>query len=94
MSSLLIRAEDWDKMAQSGRVDTDGGPAGRARDVVLPPAVPVDAAGSLDLVAVAELLVVLARAREVEQQLQTCIEQIQTALAHTPGLMPGLTLQG
>jgi hypothetical protein len=93
MSSLLIRAEDWDKMAQSGRVDTDGGAGSRAGAVVRP-AGPVDAAGSLDPVAVAELLVVLARAREVEQQLQTCIEQIQTALAHTPGLMPKLTLEG
>lgn len=80
MSSLLIRAEDWDKMAQSGRGSDDAGRSGFPSDVSRPPDVLPAAGGPVDAGAVAELLVVLGRAREAEQQLQTCIEQIQIAL--------------
>ena len=77
MSSLMIRAEDWDQMAQSGRAGSP--PSGRSVAVrPVPDGLTAGPPAAQDRVA--ELLAALLRAREVEQQLRTCIEQLQVAL--------------
>ena len=80
MSCQMIRAQDWDRMVESGRVGARGGAAVRTASGDAPPRPPSPPASGSTTEPDGELLTLLASVRDAERQLQGLLARLQTEL--------------
>lgn len=80
MSCQLIRASDWDRMVESGRVGARAGAVVGTASVDVPPRPPSSLASGRTTDPDSELLTLLRSVREAERQLQGLLARLQTEL--------------
>ena len=78
MSCQMIRAQDWDRMVESGRVGARAGVAVGTASRDVPPRPPSLQPSGPD--PDGELLTLLSAVREAERQLQTLLARLQAEL--------------